>query len=56
VVLLIAAAGNLPKPADVLADQPWHAAPFVLLVLIALELSYLVLTALPTVLTPARVR
>ena len=56
VVLLIAAAGNLPKPADVLADQPWHAAPFVLLVLISLELSYLVLTALPAVLTPARVR
>jgi hypothetical protein len=56
VVLLVAAAGNLPKPADVLADQPWHAAPFVLLVLLSLELSYLVLTALPAVLTPARAR
>jgi Methylamine utilisation protein MauE len=56
VVLLIAAAGDLPKPADVLADQPWHAAPFVLLVLISLELSYLVFTALPAVLAPARPR
>jgi hypothetical protein len=56
VVLLVAAAGDLPKPADVLTDQPWHAAPFVLLVLISLELSYLVLTALPAVLTPARPR
>jgi hypothetical protein len=56
IVLLAAAAGDLPKPAEVLADQPWHAAPFVLLVLISLELSYLVLTALPAVLTPARSR
>ena len=56
VVLLIAAAGNLPSPADVLAEQPWHAAPFVLLVLISLELTYLLLTALPAVLTPARPR
>jgi hypothetical protein len=56
VVLLVAAAGNLQKPADVLADQPWHAAPFMVLVLISLELSYLVLTALPAVLIPARAR
>jgi hypothetical protein len=56
VVLLIAAAGNLPKPADVLADQPWHALPFVFLVLVSLELSYLVLTLLPAVLVPARAR
>ena len=55
-VLLVAAAGDLPKPADVLADQPWSAAPFLLLVLISLELSYLVLTALPAVLTPTRPR
>jgi hypothetical protein len=54
VVLLVAAAGELPKPSDVLADQPWHAAPFLLLVLISLQLSYLVLTALPAVLTPSR--
>jgi len=53
VVLLVAAAGELPSPADVLADQPWHALPFAALVLISLELSYLVLTALPAVLTPA---
>lgn len=56
VILLIAAAGDLPSPANVLADQPWHAVPFVLLVSISLELSYLILTALPTVLTPARPR
>jgi Methylamine utilisation protein MauE len=54
VVLLVAAAGQLPSPADVLADQPWHALPFMVLVLISLELSYLVLTALPAVLTPAQ--
>jgi hypothetical protein len=56
VVLLIAAAGELPKPVDVLADQPWHAAPFLLLVLISVQLCYLVLTALPAVLTPIRAR
>ena len=54
VVLLVAAVGELPSPADVLAGQPWHAAPFVLLVAISIELSYLVLTALPAALPPAR--
>lgn len=54
--LLTAAAGNLPKPADVLADQPWHGAPFVLLVATSLALAYLVLTALPAVLMPVRHR
>jgi hypothetical protein len=54
--LLIAAAGSLPKPADVLADQPWHGAPFVLLTLTSLTLAYLVLTALPEVLMASRSR
>ena len=56
VIVLTAAAGNLPKPADVLADQPWHGAPFVLLVATSLALAYLVLTALPAVLMPVRHR
>jgi hypothetical protein len=54
--LLVAAAGQLPKPSDVLADQPWHGVPFVLLVVTSLQLSYLVLTALPAVLVTARTR
>ncbi len=56
VTLLVAAAGDLPHPGDVIADQPWHAVPFVLLVVISIELAYLVLTALPAVLVPVRTR
>jgi hypothetical protein len=56
VTLLVAAAGGVPSPGDVMAGQPWHAVPFTALVLITLGLSYLVLTALPAVLTPARAR
>jgi uncharacterized membrane protein YphA (DoxX/SURF4 family) len=56
VTLLVAAAGDLPHPSSVIADQPWHAIPFVLLVAISVELAYLVLTALPAVLVPARTR
>jgi hypothetical protein len=54
--LLVAAAGNLPEPADVLADQPWHGAPFVFLTATSLALAYLVLTALPDVLLSPRSR
>jgi hypothetical protein len=56
VTLLVAAAGDLPHPSDVIADQPWHAIPFLALVAICIELAYLVLTALPAVLVPARTR
>lgn len=54
--LLTAAAGDMPAPSDVLADQPWSGAPFLLLVVTSLYLSYLLLTALPAVLTPLRDR
>jgi hypothetical protein len=54
--LLVAAAGDMPHPSDVIADQPWHGVPFLMLVAISIELAYLVLTVLPAVLVPLRTR
>jgi hypothetical protein len=51
--LLVAAATDVPAPTTVLAGQPWSAIPFIVLVAVSLRLVYLVLTALPAVLSPA---
>ncbi len=53
--LLLAAATHVAAPADTLADQPCSAVPFVALVATSLYLTYLVLTALPAVLSLSRV-